>query len=405
MTKGRLFLHVLALVVVFHLPSTDSLSTNNNKNNKDAVLGTHTVTGEVVKLVCDIDEATKYARISLPTTKSPPPPPRPPPVTFSSKSKKQRKTYKSQLVLEYEAKVEQMHQIKRAQPTISSDDLKVVFVDDHLVVANKPSGVLCVPDINQNPSLLDLVYKAYGDDDPSSDDDSSPSSMIVNRLDMDTSGLVVFGRTPDVTKRLNEIFRDRHVEKEYQALLCGHLPLHIDAGSMDLPLQRDPEHPPFMRVTTPDSEELSTQLMEDLRQAGYKKQGRKKTKPSQTEFIIVGRTYYLNCTEDDEQQQLPVTRIRLLPQTGRTHQLRVHCAALGFPIIGDPTYGIYGDAATLGGLNEALRPWAPASLDLQEAIANRHPSNVEPMCLHAARLCFAHPITGEQMEWNAPVPF
>jgi tRNA pseudouridine32 synthase/23S rRNA pseudouridine746 synthase len=385
-----------------------------------AVSFSNVVKKDIVRLLFEIDDDARHARIHLPAASVPAAVAVAPRIDSSTKGKKKkRRVFKSKSVLDYEEKVEQMHLIKRANPTISLDDLDVIYSDDNVVVTNKPSGVLCVPDINKNPSLLDIVWEQYGDTkeemsgetlDDESADAQNPSSMIVNRLDMDTSGLVVFGRQLAVTKTLNEAFRERFVWKEYEALLCGHV--HMDTGFIDLPLQRDPEHPPFMRVSTPNSEAVTAKLIEELKEAGYKKQGRKKAKPSQTEFRVVERTFHpLDST-------LPVTRIRLRPKTGRTHQLRVHCAAMGHPIVGDPTYGLNGDAAMFGGLEDAiLTPTSTSSRDgddivlertpfeVQSALAQVHPPNVKPMCLHAAMLRLRHPITQKALEWNAPVPF
>lgn len=387
------------LLVISSLPSL-TLSLSNSNNNA--------IKKDNVRLLFEVDEA-HHALIYLPASAAPPSVATPP-------VKRNKKIRKLQSVLDYEEKVERMHLIKRAKPTISST-LDIVYSDDSVVVVNKPSGVLCVPDINKNPNLLDLVWDQYGRSGDDGDDagggaeegndetqQQQKSSMIVNRLDMDTSGLVVFGRTPDVTKVLNEAFRDRFVWKEYEALLCGHVP--VNSGLIDLPLQRDHEHPPFMRVATPTSEAAAAKLIQDLKQSGYKKQGRKKAKPSQTEFRVVERTF---LTDDDA---LPVTRIRLRPQTGRTHQLRVHCAAMGHPIVGDPTYGLNGDAASFGGLQDAvLTPNSDianlkrTAVDVQEALAEAHQPNVDPMCLHAAMLRLRHPVTGKALEWKAPVPF
>jgi 23S rRNA-/tRNA-specific pseudouridylate synthase len=170
-----------------------------------------------------------------------------------------------------------------------------------------------------------------------------------------------------------------HVLKEYEALVCGHVP--FDSGWIDLPLQRDHEYPPFMRVSTPKSEHAAALLIDELKQSGYEKQGRKKPKPSQTEFRVVERTYH------PHNSALPITRLRLQPKTGRTHQLRVHCAAMGYPILGDPTYGLHGDAASFGGLADAILTPLPvdatfvfqrASLDIQEALSQVHPPNAKP---------------------------
>ncbi len=107
------------------------------------------------------------------------------------------------------------------------------------------------------------------------------------------------------------------------------------------------------------------------------------------------------------EQCLPVTRVALKPITGRTHQLRVHCAALGHPIVGDPAYGIYGEASPNGGILEAyMDSLSPnrASLELQRQLNAALPL-VSTMCLHAKELSLMHPLTREDMTWEAPTPF
>jgi tRNA pseudouridine32 synthase / 23S rRNA pseudouridine746 synthase len=398
MTSGR---RLVTLLLVGTIPFASALATSSrntklNINEKDEV-----------KLVFEINDSNQcriYLSPSIPSASL-----KPSSVTPSTKKEttNPKQSKQKEIVVEYEQKVERMHMAKRAKTTIS-EQIEVVFYDENMVVVYKPPGVLCVPDINNNPSLLDIVWSQYGNAGKVNADDSEhnkPSSMIVNRLDMDTSGLVVFGRTPTVTRELNQAFRERHVLKEYEALVCGHVP--FDSGWIDLPLQRDHEYPPFMRVSTPKSEQAAALLIDELKQSGYKKQGRKKPKPSQTAFRVVERMYHpLNTA-------LPITRLRLQPKTGRTHQLRVHCAAMGHPILGDPTYGLHGDAASFGGLEDAILTALPdaslllqrAGLDIQEALAQVHPPNAKPMCLHAALLRMKHPVTGEMAEWTAPVPF
>jgi tRNA pseudouridine32 synthase/23S rRNA pseudouridine746 synthase len=400
MTRQR-----IVRIATFHLaclPLSCSLvesasSSNRLVSNKDNV-----------RLVFDIDDSN-HCRVHLqafnPTTGSA----ANVAAVTPSKHKKnhKRQISKQNIVLDYEEKVERMHLSKRAQPLLS-DRLDVIFHDESMVVVHKPAGMLCVPDINKNPSLLDLVWAQYGKPEEVSEFEggNNASSMIVNRLDMDTSGLVVFGRIASATRELNQAFRERHVFKEYEALVCGHV--GFDSGLIDLPLQRDHERPPFMRVSTPKSEEAAAVLIDELIQSGYKKQGRKKPKQSQTTFRVVERFYH------PRDSTVPVTRLRLQPMTGRTHQLRVHCAAIGHPIVGDPTYGLYGDAAMYGGLEDAVPTPIPeceskglqrVSLEIQVRLAQVHPPNVKPMCLHAALLRLSHPVTGDMEEWTAPVPF
>lgn len=234
-------------------------------------------------------------------------------------------------VLVYERQMRKAQHSKKSGKELDPDDLDVVYVDDHIVLVNKPSGVLTVPGINCKPSLLDIVHAKYGP--PNCVDD--PVQMIVHRLDQDTSGLVLFGRSPEVTKKLHAQFREKEVTKEYECLVMGHLNIEgYDLSTqnvqleIDLSLQRDHQHPPFMRVSTPQSETAAIAAVNDLQQHGWKKLVRKKPKKSQTIITVVEES----CTAS-EKGNLPFSRLRLVPITGRTHQLRVHCSALGHPIL------------------------------------------------------------------------
>jgi len=103
-----------------------------------------------------------------------------------------------------------------------------------------------------------------------------------------------------------------------------------------------------------------------------------------------------------------VTRVKYTPITGRTHQLRVHSAAIGHPIVADPLYGIYGEAHSNGGFDEdVMAEIAPgrASISLQKDINKAIQEEGKCMCLHAKELSFAHPVTGKEMTFVAPTPF
>jgi RNA pseudouridylate synthase len=106
-------------------------------------------------------------------------------------------------VLLYERQLRKAQHAKKTGKSLESTDLQVIYVDDAIVVVNKPPGVLTVPGINGNPSLLDLVFERYGGSV------ADPQTMIVHRLDMDTSGLVIFSRSPDNTKKLHAMFREQ----------------------------------------------------------------------------------------------------------------------------------------------------------------------------------------------------
>jgi len=299
-------------------------------------------------------------------------------------------------VLQYERQLRKAAAAKRAESDVTPEEhLKVVYVDEHLVVTNKPSGVLCVPGVNRHSSLLTLVHEEYN-----TNYNCLPmDKLIVHRLDMDTSGLVVFGRTVRAVSELHKLFRERLVEKSYVALVCGHV--KSSGGVIELPLQKDHKHPPFMRVATPQSEVDAAQVVYDLQQHHGKNSRIKKKNPkaSTTEFTVLKHEYYRN---KDTTTSLPVTRLLLQPMTGRTHQLRVHCAALGHPIVGDPAYGIYGEASANGGFKECrmdtmTKSHSRASLQLQQQINDL---KVQKMCLHAQQLSFQHPITDERMNWE-----
>lgn len=298
-------------------------------------------------------------------------------------------------VLQYERQMRKMAAAKRAEADVTKEEhLKIIYEDEHLVLTDKPSGVLCVPGVKRHSSLLTIVHQEYAPDIQPID------KLIVHRLDMDTSGLVLFGRSLEAVSNLHRIFRERLVEKSYESLVCGHVSI-ASSGLIDLPLQRDHECPPFMRVATPQSEQAAAQVVQDLQHHGWKKIMRRKPKPSTTEFKVLSH----ETLTDKDGNKLPVTRLSLKPITGRTHQLRVHCAALGHPIVGDPAYGVYGEASANGGFEEHLMDTlAPqrASLLLQKQI---NELGIEKMCLHAKTLSLKHPITGEDMSWEAKVPF
>jgi 23S rRNA-/tRNA-specific pseudouridylate synthase len=216
-------------------------------------------------------------------------------------------------VLQYERQLRKTKAADRAGSLVSKDQhMHVLYEDPHVVVTNKPSGILCVPGIHHHPSLLTLVHEEYAPSLPR-------DKMIVHRLDMDTSGVVVFGRTPEIVASLQGAFRERRVDKSYEALVCGHV--LTDEGVIDLPLQRDHERPPFMRVSTASSEQAAAQAVHDLRHHGWKKLVRKRPKLSQTEWTVQSREYL---------EQLPVTRLSLSPITGRYVGQLVKCALWQF---------------------------------------------------------------------------
>mmetsp|Transcript_25753 Transcript_25753/g.54177 ORF Transcript_25753/g.54177 Transcript_25753/m.54177 type:complete len:375 (+) Transcript_25753:68-1192(+) len=270
----------------------------------------------------------------------------------------------------------------RSSHSIAPDDLNVVYEDEHIVVVNKPSGVLTVPTNPTNPSLIQAVYARFGCESNRMD------KMVVHRLGMDTSGLVVFARTNAALRGMNALFRTRKVTRKYEALVCGKI--EQDAGSIDLPLMRDYENPPFMRVSTDEHQRALIGL--DVDEVGKKLL--ESPKDSLTKFEVVSR---------EDLGGSDVTRLLLTSITGRTHQLNVHCAAIGHPIVGDSVYGCNGEAAANGGLDEADLPADKASVELQQAIAGVVAG--KPMCVHAKSISFRHPVTKEDLSFESDASF
>ena len=208
--------------------------------------------------------------------------------------------------------------------------LEVLHVEPAFVVLAKPPGLLSEPGRgpDKRDSLLIRAQAVY------------PDARIVHRLDMMTSGVIVLARETLAHASLSEAFREREVDKRYEALVHGR-PAQ-DEGEIDLPLVVDWPNRPRQIVCHGTG------------------------KPSLTHYRVVGETHVDGVGT--------LARIALAPVTGRTHQLRVHLASLGCPIAGDPFYGIAGDTAPR-------------------------------MMLHACRLAFAHPLTGEPVVFESAVPF
>eukprot|EP00591_Stephanopyxis_turris_P000741 CAMPEP_0195512864 /NCGR_PEP_ID=MMETSP0794_2-20130614/4668_1 /TAXON_ID=515487 /ORGANISM="Stephanopyxis turris, Strain CCMP 815" /LENGTH=469 /DNA_ID=CAMNT_0040640743 /DNA_START=166 /DNA_END=1575 /DNA_ORIENTATION=+ len=313
-------------------------------------------------------------------------------------------------VLRYERQMKKARQEGRLGKYVGIEQLKVIYIDEHIVVIDKPSGVLCVPGLNRNPyNITQVVFDAFGCESDRVD------KMIVHRLDMDTSGLVMFARTNVALSELHRMFRDFEVKKKYEALLCGNFVTKDNNSIIDLPLQRDHRFPPFMRVATPESEREASQVVKDLQHHGWKKLVKKKPKPSQTQIRVLNKeTLDYNYNDDDgdrSSSSLPVTRVALIPLTGRTHQLRVHCAAMGHPIVADQSYGFLGEAAPNGGYEEEIMENCPqntssrASLLLQQDIDNVVKATEKKMCLHAKEMLLVHPVTSMKLMFQAPSPF
>ena len=203
---------------------------------------------------------------------------------------------------------------QRASQPLPLDALEILYCDAHICVANKPSGVLSVPGPRRNPSLANLVYETLH---PMIDIDQ----MVVHRLDMATSGIIVYALSLEALSKLQSDFRNRRVKKTYQALIKGHDSVQNAEGEVDVAMERDPNNPPFMRIAQPkaDISSINGEGSGDDDENGFKvgpdhKFWKQAPKESLTNWKLLGKEFL----PDDA----PVTRLELLPETGRTHQLR-----------------------------------------------------------------------------------
>jgi tRNA pseudouridine32 synthase/23S rRNA pseudouridine746 synthase len=182
--------------------------------------------------------------------------------------------------------------------------LDLVYCDESLVVANKPPGLLSVPGrgMDKTDSLASRVQQEF------------PDALSVHRLDMSTSGLLVFARGADMHRRLSHLFRERKVKKYYIALVAGKIT--IPHGEIDLPLSADWPNRPRQKVDFAIG------------------------KPSLTRYRVLSTPQNsMRHFIHPEGQSFTASRVELEPVTGRTHQLRVHMAAIGHPVLGDGLYG------------------------------------------------------------------
>ncbi|MCP3721626.1 RluA family pseudouridine synthase [Paraburkholderia sp. CNPSo 3272] len=220
--------------------------------------------------------------------------------------------------------------------------LDIVYEDDAIVVINKPAGLVVHPAAgNWSGTLLNGLLHRYGDAA------GLPRAGIVHRLDKDTSGLMVVARTLEAQTDLVRQLQARTVKRRYLALVWGNM---ADEGTIDAPIGRDPRERTRMAVVKGAS-----------------------GKPARTHFRRIDKTLWHNQ---------PVSAIHCDLETGRTHQIRVHCAHIGHPLLGDPVYG------------HARGKRSVAAL----------PDGFARQALHAWRLGLVHPVTGRAMQWRAEVP-
>jgi tRNA pseudouridine32 synthase/23S rRNA pseudouridine746 synthase len=208
--------------------------------------------------------------------------------------------------------------------TSSISQLDLVYSDDSFLVVNKPAGLLAVPGrgAGKQDCLSARLQQLF------------PDALIVHRLDMSTSGLMVFARGTEMQRRLSLMFQERQVEKRYVAMVAGKL--EPETGEVSLPIAADWPNRPLRKIDAETG------------------------KPSLTQY----RTVNIDGA---------ASRVELEPVTGRTHQLRVHMAAIGHPILGDALYG--------------------------------NASSASRLLLHATTLGLSHPLTGAALHFVSSAPF
>lgn len=206
------------------------------------------------------------------------------------------------------------------------DALNILHHDHEILLADKPSGLLSVPGKGEHLSdcLISRIHVVF------------PDALLVHRLDMDTSGLMIFALTPHAQRNLNRQFEARQIKKTYVARVFGDIA--DKTGTVDLPLIVDWPNRPLQMVCHDTG------------------------KASQTDWRVL-------------RKGAGETRVRLTPETGRTHQLRVHMQAIGHPILGDPFYA------------------TGAARDFPR------------LMLHAETLRLNHPDSGKGIKFIAKTPF
>jgi 23S rRNA pseudouridine1911/1915/1917 synthase len=212
-------------------------------------------------------------------------------------------------------------------------DFSVVWEDEHLLVVDKPAGVVVHPARGHRGATLAQALAGRAAGGGAGGDPDRPG--IVHRLDKDTSGLLVIAKSEAVHRALQELIRRRALRREYRALVEGCPPAR--SGTIDAPIGRDRRARTRMSTDTDVPRAARTRFELEHAYAGF-------------------------------------ALLRVTLETGRTHQIRVHLQAIGHPVAGDPEYGTAGEL----GLTRQF--------------------------LHAARLAFAHPVTGEPLDVSSPLP-
>jgi 23S rRNA pseudouridine1911/1915/1917 synthase len=226
--------------------------------------------------------------------------------------------------------------------------LSILYEDREIIVINKAAGMVVHPAPGHSDGTLVNALLFHCADLGGPDGDIRPG--IVHRLDKETSGVLIVAKNEVVQRQLAEQFKARRTRKQYRAIVLGHP--KKDSGSCDSPIGRHPSDRKRMSI--------------------HSRNGRR----ALTFWSVAKRWTHFS-------------ELALQIRTGRTHQIRVHCAAMGHPVLGDEVYG-----SSLAGIQKSGRWPGP------EAVKNV----VRRQLLHAERLTLTHPGTGQALRFSAPLP-
>ena len=236
--------------------------------------------------------------------------------------------------------------VERREPAAEDLPLEILYEDEHFLAINKPAGVVAHPTyIHPEGTVLNaLLWRAR-------DWQSVDRPSVVGRLDKLTSGVMIAAKNAPAHAALQRALMSRHTEKLYLALVYGRV--SPARGEIDLKLGRDPRD--RRRVVASPSVGAA----------------------SLTRF---------ECLERADAPRTGLTLLRCQLVTGRMHQIRVHLAARGWPIVGDPKYGL------------------PLWRDVEDGALRDALASLSRQALHASRLVFVHPMTGQRLTLEAPYP-
>ena len=250
-------------------------------------------------------------------------------------------------------------EIPREAPQPENIPLDIVYEDEYLAIINKPAGMVVHPSRGHwEGTLVSALAFHFGNQ--LSNVRGSIRPGVVHRLDRDTTGAIIIAKDDAVHGKLARLFESRQIHKEYLAIVVG--TPHLDRDMLNHPIGLHPKKKEKMRIVSADAIDA---------------------KHAQTFYEVVkryGRWSTMRC----------------FPKTGRTHQIRVHLAHIGHPILCDQTYG-GGKMVT----QEALLGKVPFSLSGENADGT---VLLQRQALHAYRLSFVHPVTEQQLEITAPIP-